>query len=67
MKTMPTYDYKCEAGHSHAQVRRLTEPALTVCPDCKKELKRVFSAPLVTFKGDGFYSNDKQANLEINL
>jgi putative FmdB family regulatory protein len=64
---MPTYDYKCDAGHSHAQIRRLTEPGLTVCPDCKKELKRVFTAPLITFKGDGFYTNDKQATLDINL
>lgn len=64
---MPTYDYKCDAGHGHSQIRRLTEPGITVCPKCNKELKRVFGAPLVIFKGDGFYSNDKQAVLDFNF
>jgi putative FmdB family regulatory protein len=64
---MPTYDYKCKSGHGHSQVRRLTEPAITTCPDCKKELMRVFSAPLIIFKGNGFYSNDKKYELDINL
>ena len=63
---MPTYDYKCENGHSHAQTRRLTEPAITICPECKQELKRVFTAPVVNFKGDGFYSNDKKTTIEWN-
>ena len=64
---MPTYDYKCEAGHSHSQVRRLTEPALTVCPECKKELRRVFAPPLVAFKGNGFYSTDKRTIIETPM
>lgn len=62
---MPTYDYKCEAGHSHSQTRRLTEPAITVCPDCKKELRRVYTPPVVSFKGYGFYSTDKKYEIEI--
>lgn len=62
---MPTYDYKCEAGHSHSEVRRLTEPATaTVCPDCKKELKRVYAPPAVTFKGNGFYSTDQKVEID---
>lgn len=64
---MPTYDYKCDNNHTHTQLRRITEPAITVCPDCKKELKRVFTAPAVVFKGDGFYSNDKNATLDVNI
>jgi putative FmdB family regulatory protein len=64
---MPIYDYKCQDGHKHTQLRRITEPGLTVCPECKKELRRVFTAPAVVFKGDGFYSNDKNTTLDINL
>lgn len=64
---MPTYDYKCGSGHEHTEVRRLTEPAISRCPECGEELKRVFKTPAVIFKGDGFYTNDKKPKLDLNL
>jgi hypothetical protein len=56
---MPTYEYKCDNGHLYSEVRLMTEnSSVSTCKEegCLLELKRVFSAPPVTFKGPGFYS-----------
>ncbi len=56
---MPTYEYKCDNGHSYVEMRSITENSLvSTCKEegCLLELKRVFSAPPVTFKGSGFHS-----------
>jgi putative FmdB family regulatory protein len=34
------------------------EAALTKCPECGGELRKVFGKVGVTFKGSGFYRND---------
>jgi hypothetical protein len=36
----------------------MTEPALTVCPECGGELRKVFTPPAISFKGSGFYRTD---------
>jgi len=54
-----TYEYKCELGHSILIERSMTqEETETTCtaPDCNGGLQRVYTAPVVTFKGTGFYS-----------
>jgi putative FmdB family regulatory protein len=56
---MPTYEYKCDNNHFYSEVRLMTEnSSVSTCKEegCLLELKRVFSAPPVTFKGSGFYS-----------
>jgi putative FmdB family regulatory protein len=56
---MPTYEYKCDNGHKYVEIRAITEDStVTTCkkPNCSLDLKRVFSAPPVTFKGTGFSS-----------
>ena len=60
---MPTYEYKCrECGHELEVVQSFTDDALTKCPSCrKKALRKVFSAPGVTFKGSGFYKTDSRS------
>lgn len=56
---MPTYQYACTAcGHEFEVFQSFTEDSLTQCPECPGEVKKVFSAVGVVFKGSGFYKTD---------
>ncbi len=58
---MPTYEYECQACHERVEaVQRFSDPALTTCEACGGELKKVFSAVGIVFKGSGFYKNDSR-------
>jgi putative FmdB family regulatory protein len=58
---MPTYEYECQTCHKRVEaVQRFTDPALTVCAHCGGELRKVFSAVGVVFKGSGFYKTDSR-------
>src|SRR5579863_8125160 len=60
-KPMPTYEYSCKAcGKHHEVVQSFRDAALTVCPSCGGELRKVFSAIGVVFKGSGFYKTDSR-------
>jgi putative FmdB family regulatory protein len=59
---MPTYEYECHDCHRRVEaVQKFTDPALTVCEHCGGELRKVFSAPGIAFKGSGFYKNDSRS------
>jgi putative FmdB family regulatory protein len=64
---MPYYDYKCPEEHRFIEQRSMHENKVAVCPMCKKEGIRLYTPPLVKFKGDGFYSNDKNATVELDI
>lgn len=50
-------DMKCEkCGQIYFDV----ENNYQYCPKCGSELKRVYTAPGISFKGEGFYCNDKE-------
>ena len=58
---MPTYDYRCErCGHTFDAFQRMSEDALTECPQCGEHaLKRLIgSGAGIIFKGSGFYETD---------
>jgi putative FmdB family regulatory protein len=56
---MPTYQYACTAcDHEFEAFQSFTEDSLTECPECKGEIKKVYSAVGVVFKGSGFYKTD---------
>lgn len=56
---MPTYQYACTAcNHEFEAFQSFTEDSLTECPKCKGEIKKVYSAVGVVFKGSGFYKTD---------
>ena len=56
---MPTYQYAFSAcDHEFATFQSFTEDSLTECPECKGEVKKVYSAVGVVFKGSGFYKTD---------
>jgi putative FmdB family regulatory protein len=57
--TMPTYQYACSAcDHAFEAVQSFSDDALTVCPVCKGEIRKVYSSVGVVFKGSGFYKTD---------
>ena len=59
---MPTYEYECQTCHQRVEaVQRFTDPALTICEHCGGELRKVFSAVGVVFKGSGFYKTDSRS------
>ena len=60
---MPTYQYACTAcSHEFEAFQSFTEDSLTECPECKGEIKKVYSAVGVVFKGSGFYKTDSAKN-----
>ena len=58
---MPKYQYRCTScGEEIEAVQKFTDPALTECPSCAGDLRKVFSAVGVVFKGSGFYATDSR-------
>ncbi len=58
---MPTYEYECQSCHQRVEaVQKFSDPDLTVCANCGGELRKVFSAVGIVFKGSGFYKNDSR-------
>jgi putative FmdB family regulatory protein len=60
---VPTYQYQCTDCGEALEVRQsFTDDALTVCPNCQGNLRKVFNAVGVVFKGSGFYRNDSRSS-----
>jgi putative FmdB family regulatory protein len=58
---MPTYEYRCRAcGHGFDIVQSFKDESLTICPACGGELRKVYGAPMISFKGSGFYATDNR-------
>jgi putative FmdB family regulatory protein len=58
---MPKYEYACKSCGERLEVTQsFTDAPLTTCPACGGELRKVFSAPSITFKGSGFYRTDNR-------
>jgi putative FmdB family regulatory protein len=56
---MPTYEYVCRACGEHVEVvQSFKEDPLTTCGICGGELRKVFSAAGIIFKGSGYYVTD---------
>ncbi|HHH48381.1 MAG TPA: zinc ribbon domain-containing protein [Gammaproteobacteria bacterium] len=57
---MPIYEYACEAcGHHHEALQKMSDDALTECPECgKPALKKLVSAAGFRLKGGGWYETD---------
>ena len=64
---MPTYQYRCtECANELEAVQKFTDPPLTECPECGSDLRKVFSAVGVVFKGSGFYATDSRSKGKAN-
>jgi len=58
---MPTYEYECQSCHQRIEaVQKFSDAPLTTCDHCGGDLKKVFSAVGIVFKGSGFYKNDSR-------
>jgi len=40
------------------RIQKFSDPPLTTCPHCGGELEQLLSAPVVQFKGSGWYVTD---------
>lgn len=59
---MPLYEYRCRTcAHQFEVQQSITEDALTECPECRGELRKVFAPVGIAFKGSGFYKNDSRS------
>ncbi|HUF50485.1 MAG TPA: FmdB family zinc ribbon protein, partial [Longimicrobiales bacterium] len=60
---MPTYEYRCAAGHLFEQFQRMSEAPLQECPQCGAGVERLLSAGVgLLFKGSGFYITDYRSD-----
>jgi len=59
---MPTYEYRCENGHTVEAVQSFSDEPLTICPECGGRLRRVFHPVGIVLKGSGFYATDNRSS-----
>ncbi len=66
---MPIYEYRCEScGHELEALQKMSDPALTDCPECKQaSLKKVLSAAGFRLKGGGWYETDFKSGKKKNV
>jgi putative FmdB family regulatory protein len=59
---VPTYEYACSTCDvTHEVQQKMTDPSLTVCPDCgESTLRKLFTGVGIHFKGSGFYRTDSR-------
>lgn len=65
---VPTYEYRCEDGHSFEVMQRMSDDPIETCTTCSLPVQRVLFPFAVSFKGKGFYSTDygsRRRNLEL--
>ena len=65
---MPTYDYSCDTcEHTFALFQSFAEAPLSTCTKevCNGpgngKVRKIFSSPVISFKGSGFYKNDSRS------
>jgi putative FmdB family regulatory protein len=58
---MPTYEYACKnCGETIEVFQSFSDKPLKKHKECGGELKKVFHARGIVFKGDGFYATDSK-------
>ncbi len=58
---MPTYEYACRDCGEHLEVvQSFKDAPLTECGRCGGQLRKVFSAAGIIFKGSGYYVTDSR-------
>jgi putative FmdB family regulatory protein len=56
---VPLYEYQCEkCGQRVEIIQRVSDKPYSHCPKCGGDMKKLFSAPAIQFKGSGFYKTD---------
>ena len=55
---VPLYEYECGQCGRFELIKKFSDPVLSACPTCGREVQKLFSAPAVHFKGTGWYVTD---------
>lgn len=56
---MPTYDYRCDKGHTFELFHSMKDESVKHCPECGEPARRVPGGGAgFLFKGSGFYITD---------
>lgn len=56
---MPLYEYQCVQCNERTEIiQKISDPPYTHCPKCGGDMKKLFSAPAIQFKGSGWYKTD---------
>jgi putative FmdB family regulatory protein len=59
---MPLYEYQCdECGIRFERRQRMTDDAITECPECGGSVHRLYFPVGIVFKGSGFYVTDNRS------
>jgi putative FmdB family regulatory protein len=61
---MPVYVYKCEQCGQVFEKQASIKASLNgvTCPSGHTQIHRVYTAPTIIFKGNGFYVNDSRSH-----
>jgi len=63
LAVVPTYQYRCADCGEELEIKQsFSDAALTTCPACGGDLRKVFGAAGVVFKGSGFYRTDSRSS-----
>jgi len=57
---MPKYNYECPGEEVVVELTLPIDHEQPRCATCGADLRRVFIAPAVHFKGNGFYKTDNK-------
>ncbi len=59
---MPIYEYECEKCAFRFELKRRFDEdgGNPCCPQCQGKVRRLFSPPVILFKGSGFYVTDNR-------
>lgn len=56
---MPTYVYGCDAcGHQFEKFQKISDEPIRTCPNCAKNVRRIFQPAGIVFKGSGWHVTD---------
>lgn len=60
---MPTYEYRCSAGHEFELFQNMNDESVLECPQCGAKSERLLSGGAgFIFKGEGFYITDYRSD-----
>jgi putative FmdB family regulatory protein len=61
---MPTYEYECLACKKRFErFQKFTDPAVTECPECAGQVRKVLFPAGIVFKGSGWYKTDSRPSV----
>jgi len=65
---MPLYEYECSTcGRNFEKALPISvENPDVCCPSGHRKVRRVYTAPLIVFKGSGFYVTDHRSSTSLS-